>query len=69
VSSPFFILNLPIAVSINNTLLFREIVQDKDVFERMRERFLERWKRIEELKRKVKELEEKLREKENQIGT
>ena len=35
--------------------------------ERLRERFLERWKRIEELKRKVKELEERLREKGNEI--
>ena len=60
---------MQIAVSINNTLLFREIVQDKDTFERMRERFLERWKRIEELKRRVRELEERLNEKENQIGT
>jgi len=56
-------LSYQIAVSINNTLLFKEIVQDKDAFERIRERFLERWKRIEELKQKVKELEEKLREK------
>ena len=56
-------LSYQIAVSINNTLLFREIVQDKDVFERMRERFLERWRRIEELKRRVKELEERLKEK------
>ena len=56
-------LSYQIAVSINNTLLFREIVQDKDTFERLRERFLERWKRIEELKRKVKELEERLKEK------
>ena len=35
--------------------------------ERLRERFLERWKRIEELKRRVRELEEKLREKEGEM--
>jgi len=58
---------MQIAVSINNTLLFREIVQDKDTFERMRERFLERWRRIEELKRKIKELEGKLKEKEEKM--
>jgi len=60
-------LSYQIAVSINNTLLFKEIVQDKDAFERIRERFLERWKRIEELKQKVKELEEKLREKDEEM--
>jgi len=47
--------------------LFKEIVQDKDAFERIRGRFLERWKRIAELEQKVKELEGKLREREEKM--
>lgn len=57
-------LSYQISVSINNTLLFKEIVQDKELFEKFREKTLKRGLRIEELKQKIKELEEKLREKE-----
>jgi len=44
--------------------LFREIVEDKEMFEKFREKTLERGLRIEELKREIRELEEELREKE-----
>jgi len=57
-------LSYQIAISINNTLLFREISKDKEMFEKFREKTLERGLRIEELKQKIKELEEKLKEKE-----
>jgi hypothetical protein len=56
-------LSYQIAVFINNILLFREIVEDEELFEEFRENTLKRGLRIEELKQKIKELEEKLREK------
>lgn len=51
-----------ISISINNTLLFRELMKDKEIFEKFKQKTLERGLRIEELERKIKELEEKLRE-------
>jgi GAF domain-containing protein len=57
-------LSSQIAISLQNSLLFRELVKDKEMFERFREKTLERGLRIEELKQKIKELEEKLKEKE-----
>lgn len=57
-------LSSQIAISLQNSLLFRELVKDKEIFESFYKKTLERGLRIEELKRKIKELEEKLREKE-----
>lgn len=57
-------LSYQISISINNTLLFRELVKDKEIFDKFKQKTLERGTKILELQQKIKELEEKLGEKE-----
>ena len=56
-----------ISISFNNSLLFQEIIKDKEIFEKFHKLTLDRALRIIKLKGKVKDLEKKLKEKEFEI--